>query len=100
MNNMHFKIEEPTVNGMFTWSMKVELCAVESCNWDVWVKEWDRLSFNAVEILLLGFTFGNIKEESVSNLIKFQLFLFLIDHIIMEIELFVLEILEDWHFRA
>ena len=39
MNNMHFKIEEPTVNGMFTWGMKVELCAMESCNWDVWVKE-------------------------------------------------------------
>ena len=39
MNNMHFKIEELTVNGMFTWGMKVELCAMESCNWDVWVKE-------------------------------------------------------------
>ena len=39
MNDVHLKVEELTVNGMFTWGMEVELCTVESCNWDMWVKE-------------------------------------------------------------
>ena len=56
------------------------------------------MRFDAVEVLPLRLSFGNIKEESVSDLVELQLLLFLIDCIIMEIELFVLEILEDWHF--
>ena len=100
MDDVHFEIEELTVNGMFTWGMEMELCAMESGDRDVWVEEGDGLSFEAVEILALGLTLGNIEEVSVSNFIELELFLFLSDLVIMEAELFIFEILEDCHFGA
>ena len=39
MDDVHLEIEELTVDGMFTWGMEMELRAMESCNWDMWVEE-------------------------------------------------------------
>ena len=39
MDDVHLKIEELTVDGMFTWGMEMELRAMEGCNWDMWVEE-------------------------------------------------------------
>ena len=58
------------------------------------------MSFEAVEILTLRLSLGDIEEEGVSNLVELQLFLFLVDLIIVESELCVFEILEDFHFGA
>lgn len=58
------------------------------------------MRFDAVEVLLLRLSFGNIKVESVSDFVELQLLSFLIDLLVMEFELFVLEILQDWHLSA
>lgn len=39
MDDVHFEIHELTIDGVFTWSMEVELDTMESSDWDVWVKE-------------------------------------------------------------
>ena len=49
---------------------------------------------------MLGLTFGNVKEESVTSLVELQLFLFFIYRVIMETEFFIFEILEDFHLGA
>lgn len=70
MDNVHFKVEELAVNGMFTWGMEVELDTVESGLWDMLVEEGDGLSAQAVGVLLLGLTLGNVEEESVTSLVE------------------------------
>ena len=39
MDDVHFQIEELTVDGMLTWGVEVELGAMESGDRDVWVKQ-------------------------------------------------------------
>ena len=58
------------------------------------------MRFDAVGVLTLRLSFGNIKVESVSNFVELQLLRFLIYLLVMEFELFVLEILQDWHLSA
>lgn len=100
MDDVHFEIEELSVDGVLTWGMEVELGTVEGCNWNMWVKQRDGLSFDAVEVLTLRLTFGNVEEEGVANLVELQLLLLLIDLLVVEVELLVLEILKDWHLGA
>ena len=58
------------------------------------------MRFDAVEVLPLRLSFGNIKKESVADFVELQLLSFLIDLLVMEFELFVLEIIQDWHLSA
>ena len=58
------------------------------------------MRFDAVEVLMLRLSFGNIKVESVSDFVELQLLSFLIDLLVMEFELFVPKILQDWHLSA
>ena len=58
------------------------------------------MRFDAVEVLTLRLSFGNIKVESVSDFVELQLLSFLIDLLVMEFELFVPKILQDWHLSA
>lgn len=39
MNNVHFKVEELAIDGMFTWGMEVELDTVEGTFWNMGVKK-------------------------------------------------------------
>jgi len=70
MNDVHLKVEELTVNGMFTWGMEVELRANESCRRDVVIKQRNSCCCHLVRIRLLISSFANVKEESVASFVK------------------------------
>ena len=100
VDNVHFKVEELTVDGVLRWGMEVELGTMEGSNWNMWVEEGNGLSLDAVEVVALRFALGDINEEGVTDLVEFELLLFLGDLLIMELKKFILEILKNWHAGA
>jgi len=100
MDDVHFEIEELAVDGVLTGGVEMELGTVEGGDGDVLVEERDRLGLEAVEILALGLSLGDIEEEGVTDFVELHLFRFLVDLIVVEAELFVLEIFEHWHLGA
>ena len=100
MDDVHLKVEELTVDGVLTWGVEMELDTVERSSWNVRVEKGDGLSAEAVGVLFLGSSLGDINEECVTSLVEFQLTAVLGDLIVLEFEVLVLEVLKDFQVGA
>ena len=100
MDDVHFEIEELAVDGVLTGGVEMELGAVKGGDGDVLVEERDRLGLEAVEVLALGLSLGDVEEEGVADFVELHLLRFLADLVVVEAELFVLEVFEHWQLGA
>ena len=96
MDDVHLHIKELTVDGVLSWGVEMELSAVKGSDWDMWVEEGDGFGLEAVGVFALRLTLCNIDKESVADLVELELIGILVDRFVVEVKLFVLEILMHW----
>ena len=99
MNNVHFKVHQFSVNGVFSWRMEMKLLRIEVSLWNVLVEETDGSSFHVVECLeIVGWFLGILQweEEGLAALIELVRVLW-INGLVVKFEICIFKILLDGH---
>jgi len=94
VDDVEFKIEELTVDGMFGWGVEMRLQAKKSAFFDMAIEKTNRCSLHIV--VPWSFIISQNNLELFTCLLEFALS-FWINVLILKLELFILEVLMNFH---
>ena len=97
VDDVQLQIHELSVDGVFRWSMEMELGCMEVCFWNMFIEQTDGRSGQVVEpikIVVRLLSLKNRERVGLNHLIELVRDLW-VDGLIVEVELVVLIILQD-----
>ena len=99
MNNVHFKVHQFPVNGVFSWRMEMKLLCIEVSFWNVLVEKTDGGSFHVIECLkIISWLLGIHQRENEWLTALVELVRVLrINCLVVEFEVCVFKILLNGH---